>query len=72
MVLSTSGEDFILVIALFFFYVYFIFERERQSVSGGEVEREGDKESEAGSRLSHPHRARYGAQSQELQDHDLS
>ena len=30
----------------------FIFERERQSVSGGETEREGDAESEAGSRLS--------------------
>ena len=29
----------------------FIFERESQSTSGGEVEREGDTESEAGSRL---------------------
>ena len=29
----------------------FIFERESQSVSGGGAEREGDTESEAGSRL---------------------
>ena len=29
----------------------FIFERERQSMSGGGTEREGDTESEAGSRL---------------------
>ena len=35
-----------------FFNVYFIFwDRERQSVNGGGAEREGDTESEAGSRL---------------------
>ena len=34
------------------FYVYsFLRERERQSMSGGGAEREGDTESEAGSRL---------------------
>ena len=36
-----------------FFNVYlFLRQRERQSVSGGEAEREGDTESEAGSELS--------------------
>ena len=37
--------------AYLFIFLTFIFERERQSVSGGEAEREGDAESEAGSRL---------------------
>ena len=32
-------------------YVMFIFERERDSVSSGGAEREGDAESERGSRL---------------------
>ena len=31
--------------------MFFIFERKRQRVSGGEVEREGDTESETGSML---------------------
>ena len=36
----------------FFFNVYlFIWDRERQSMNGGGAEREGDTESEAGSRL---------------------
>ena len=34
-----------------FFLHLFIFERQRQSTSGGGTEREGDTESEAGSRL---------------------
>ena len=34
-----------------FFKCLFIFERERESTSGGRAEREGDTESEAGSRL---------------------
>ena len=40
-------------VATFFFNVLFIFEREteRQSASWGGAEREGDAESEAGSRL---------------------
>ena len=33
------------------FFLTFIFERQRQSVSRGGAEREGDTESEAGSRL---------------------
>ena len=33
------------------FFLMFIFEAERQSVNGGGAEREGDTESEAGSRL---------------------
>ena len=32
-------------------FIYFIFENERQGMSGGGVEREGDTDSEAGSRL---------------------
>ena len=36
---------------MFFFYILFIFDRERQSTSGGGAVREGDTESEAGSRL---------------------
>ena len=32
-------------------FIYFLTERERQSMSGGGAEREGDTESEAGSRL---------------------
>ena len=41
-----SGKD------LFFFYIYlFLRNIVRQSVSGGGAEREGDTESEAGSRL---------------------
>ena len=38
---------------LFFFFLTFIYfgDRERQSVNGGGAEREGDTESEAGSRL---------------------
>ena len=35
----------------FFLEFMFIFERETQSMSGGSAEREGDTESEAGSRL---------------------
>ena len=35
----------------FFFFLMFIFERERQSMNGGGAEREGDTESQAGSRL---------------------
>ena len=38
------------IFLLNFFYVY-LFLRKRQSVSGGGAEREGDPESEAGSRL---------------------
>ena len=34
-----------------FFNVYLIFDRERQTMSGGRAEREGDTESETGSRL---------------------
>ena len=34
-----------------FFNVLFVFERERESASWGGAEREGDTESEAGSRL---------------------
>ena len=54
------------------FLFYF---RERQSASGVETEREGDTESEAGSRLqalSCRHRARRGARTHGLCDHDLS
>ena len=36
---------------LYVFNVYFIFDRQRHSVSRGTAEREGDTESEAGSRL---------------------
>ena len=32
-------------------FIYFGIEKERHSMSGGEAEREGDTESEAGSRL---------------------
>ena len=32
-------------------FIYFLRERERQSASGGGADREGDMESEAGSRL---------------------
>ena len=39
------------VLSFFFFSRLFIFKRERQSVSRGRAEREGDTESEAGSRL---------------------
>ena len=35
----------------FFFYVFILFFKERQSVSWGGAKREGDTESEAGSRL---------------------
>ena len=35
---------------LFFFFLYF-WDRERQSMNGGGAEREGDTESETGSRL---------------------
>ena len=35
----------------FFFLMFIYFDTERQSMSGGGAEREGDKESEAGSRL---------------------
>ena len=37
--------------SFFFFLSLFIFDRERKSMSGGGVERGGDTESEAGSRL---------------------
>ena len=49
--------------------------RERQSVSGGGAEREGDTDSEAGSRLqalSHQPRARRGARTHGPREHDLS
>ena len=39
------------VYLLYFFKILFIFEREKESMSGGGAEREGDTESEAGSRL---------------------
>ena len=47
---------------------------ERDNVSRGGAEREGDTESEAGSRpaLSCQHRAQCGAWTHELRDHDLS
>ena len=35
----------------FFFFLMFIFKREIQSMRGGGAEREGDTETEAGSRL---------------------
>ena len=38
-------------VCLFVFYILFIFDRGRQSTSGGGAEREGDTESDAGSRL---------------------
>ena len=41
----------VLIFYFFNFQCLFIFERERQSVSKGGAEREGDTESEAGSRL---------------------
>ena len=50
--LSHPGAPFFLL--LYFFYNFFnayLFLRERQSMSGGGAEREGDTESEAGSRL---------------------
>ena len=49
-------------------------ERQRLSMGGRRAEREGDTESEAGSRLrpSCQHRARCGARTHELQDCDLS
>ena len=56
--LTDLGESYKLVILeynflnYYFFNVYlFLTERERQSTSWGGAEREGDKESEAGSRL---------------------
>ena len=36
---------------IFFFKVYLFWDRERQSMNGGGAEREGDTESETGSRL---------------------
>ena len=46
-------EKIFVVVVVIFFYVYLLFlrERERQSTSGGEADREGDTELEAGSRL---------------------
>ena len=49
----------------FFFNVY-LFLRQRQNASGLGAEREGDKESEAGSRLRAVSRAQCGAQTHEL------
>ena len=46
------GVQYLLVKKKFFFNVYsFLRDRERQSTSGEGAEREGDTESEAGSRL---------------------
>ena len=61
----------------FYFLIFLmcIFEREwaRASISRGRTEREEDTGSEAGSRLlSCQHRARCGARTHELWDHDLS
>ena len=44
----------IFIYLILFYYEFFkvyLFMRQRESVSGGEAEREGDTESEAGSRL---------------------
>ena len=36
---------------VFFFFIIYFWDRERQSMNGGGAEREGDTESETGSRL---------------------
>ena len=46
-----EGNSFFLIIKNFFDVYLSLREKERQSVSGGGAEREGDTESEAGSRL---------------------
>ena len=43
--------DILLLLLFFFFLHLFTFERQRGTTSGGGEEREGDTESEAGSRL---------------------
>ena len=54
---SASGDDHFLVyrwpFSFFFFSTFFIYfwDRDRQSMNGGGAEREGDTESETGSRL---------------------
>ena len=65
---------FLFLLLLIFLIFIFIFERERdrQSVSGGRAERGRHR---IGSRLQAPrcqHRARHGARTHELRDHDLS
>ena len=55
---STGGQHqkvwsgfFLFSFFFFLTFIYFETERERQSMNGGGAEREGDTESEAGSRL---------------------
>ena len=72
-----SCDCFCCIPKVFFFlhlFRFFLRNRVRQSMSGGGAEREGDIESEAGSRLwaSGQYRAWCGAGTHELWDHDLS
>ena len=50
LLLIVAASHRMTILQCFLIFV-FAFERERQSVSGGRAEREGDTESEAGSRL---------------------
>ena len=52
-------------------FIYF-WERERQSMSKGRTEKEGDRIGSRLQALSCQHRARHGARTHELWDHDLS
>ena len=49
---SSQRKEFLKLKVIFFFNVFIYFwDRERQSMNGGGAEREGDTESETGSRL---------------------
>ena len=50
---TITGSFFLVATMVYFFFSMFIYfwDRERQSMNGGGAEREGDTESETGSRL---------------------
>ena len=48
---TLQAEDYFLKKIFFSTFIYFFWDRERQSMNGGGAEREGDTESETGSRL---------------------
>ena len=71
---ATGCTHFWGTLPFFLTFIYF-WDRERQSMNGGEAEREGDTESETGSRLqapSHQPRARRGARTHGPRDRDLA
>ena len=71
-ILSISRAKLHYLLNFFFSTFIYFWDRERQSMNGGGAEREGDTESEAGSRLSCQHRALRGAHTHRPWDHDLS